>query len=416
MSAPASARSPDVVVVGAGIVGTATAWELARRGAAVTLLDRGAVSGGTTGLGEGNVLCSDKDAGPELDLTVLGLAVYDELEALLGPVARIRRKGALIVHPDERTWSAEPARAERLRAAGVTAHLLDADAVRAAEPRLTGALLGALHVPGDLQCDPRAITRALADEARRLGATVRTGAEVARVLVAGEADATPPGALAPPAGVTPSARRATGVVLADGERISAGAVVLAAGPWTRPLAEAAGVALPLEPRKGQLTRLRLPVPDEGWLRHKVVDGGYLLSVTSGGAGREISTVVETTHDGHVIVGSTRERRGFDPTVDPALEDAVRARAARLVPGIAGLPRDTTWVGFRPWLPDHLPAIGPSAVLDGLWLATGHEGAGVALGPITGRLVAGALAGEAAPLDLAPFSPDRFAGASAPAPA
>ena len=403
MSAPASARSPDVVVVGAGIVGTATAWELARRGVAVTLLDRGAVSGGTTGLGEGNVLCSDKDAGPELDLTVLGLAVYDELEALLGPVAKIRRKGALIVHPDERTWSAEPARAERLRAAGVTAHLLDAAAVRAAEPQLTGALLGALHVPGDLQCDPRAITRALADEARRLGATVRTGAEVARVVVAGEAGAAPP------------PRRATGVVLASGERISAGAVVLAAGPWTRPLAEAAGVALPLEPRKGQLTRLRLPVPDEGWLRHKIVDGGYLLSVTSGGAGREISTVVETTHDGHVIVGSTRERRGFDPTVDPALEDAVRARAARLVPGIAGLPRDTTWVGFRPWLPDHLPAIGPSAAVDGLWLATGHEGAGVALGPITGRLVAGALTGEAAPLDLAPFSPDRFASASAPSP-
>ncbi|MCW2984418.1 MAG: hcnC1, partial [Conexibacter sp.] len=109
--------APDVVVVGAGIVGAATAWELARRGVPVVLLDRGEVSGGTTGLGEGNVLCSDKDTGPELDLTVLGLAVYDELDELLGPVAKIRRKGALIVHPDARTWSAEPARAERLRAA-----------------------------------------------------------------------------------------------------------------------------------------------------------------------------------------------------------------------------------------------------------------------------------------------------------
>jgi glycine/D-amino acid oxidase-like deaminating enzyme len=409
--------APDVVVVGAGIVGTATAWELARRGVAVMLLDRGAVSGGTTGLGEGNVLCSDKDVGPELDLTVLGLAVYDELEALLGPVAKIRRKGALIVHPDERTWSAEPARAARLGAAGVTAHLLDAAAVRAAEPNLTGPLLGALHVPGDLQCDPRAITRALAEEARRLGATVRTGAEVSRVVVEGAAGGRANGAeIAHAAGDASAGGRATGVVLTGGERIAAGAVVLAAGPWTRPLAEAAGVPLPLEPRKGQLTRLRLPVPDETWLRHKIVDGSYLLSVTSGGAGREISTVVETTHDGHLIVGSTRERCGFDPTVDTALEDAVRARAARLVPAIADLPRDTTWVGFRPWLPDHLPAIGPSTLVDDLWLATGHEGAGVALGPVTGRLIAGALTGEPAPLDLTPFSPNRFAAAPTSAPA
>ena len=102
-------RSHEVVVVGAGIVGVSTAWELARRGVDVCLLDRGEVSGGTTGLGEGNVLCSDKDEGPELELARLGMAVYDELEDQLGAQARIRRKGALIVHPEESTWVAEPA-------------------------------------------------------------------------------------------------------------------------------------------------------------------------------------------------------------------------------------------------------------------------------------------------------------------
>jgi glycine/D-amino acid oxidase-like deaminating enzyme len=388
------ARAVDVAIVGAGIVGCATASECARRGLSVVLLDRGPVSGGTTGLGEGNVLCSDKDAGPELDLTVLGRALYDEVEELVGATARIRRKGALIVHPDARTWAAEPARAERLRAAGVDCVLLDADALRAAEPRLTGAVLGALQVPGDLQCDPRAIARGLAARATERGAAVRPGVAVDGVAVTGG--------------------RAVGVRLAGGETVAAGAVVLAAGPWTRPLAEAAGVALPLEPRKGQLTRLRVAAPDERWLRHKVVDGSYLLSVTSAGAGREISTVVETTHDGHVIVGSTRERCGFDPAVDTGLRDAVRERAARLVPELATLVPDTTWVGFRPWLPDHRPAIGPAGAVEGLWLATGHEGAGVALGPITGRVIAGAIAGEPPPLDLAPFAPDRFAAAAAPA--
>jgi glycine/D-amino acid oxidase-like deaminating enzyme len=373
----------DVAVLGAGIVGCATAWECARRGMSVVLVDRGAVSDGTTGLGEGNVLCSDKDAGPELELSVLGRALYGELEALIGPEARIRRKGALIVHPLVETWAAEPARAERLRAAGVECLLLDgAEAVRAVEPRLSGPLLGALHVPGDLQCDPRAIARALARiAADEHGAVVRTHTAVARM-------------------------EDGAVWFEGGERIAARDVVIAAGPWSRPLVEGIGINFPLEPRKGQLSRFRLPVPDEQFLKHKIVDGSYLLSVTSAAVGREISTVVETTHDGHLIVGSTRERSGFDPAVDLALEREVQQRAARLVPAIATLERDDAWVGFRPWLPDHLPAIGPAR--DGLWIATGHEGAGVALGPITGRIIAGALAGEPPPLDLSPFAPTRFA--------
>jgi glycine/D-amino acid oxidase-like deaminating enzyme len=112
----------------------------------------------------------------------------------------------------------------------------------------------------------------------------------------------------------------------------------------------------------------------------------------------------------VLVGSSRERRGFDVAVDGAVSEAMLARAARLMPRLRGLAVDSAWAGLRPWLPDHLPAIGPSAVAEGLWIATGHEGAGVALGPITGRVVAQAMCGEPVAADLAPFAPDRFAGA------
>jgi D-hydroxyproline dehydrogenase subunit beta len=87
---------------------------------------------------------------------------------------------------------------------------------------------------------------------------------------------------------------------------------------------------------------------------------------------------------------------------------VRACAARLVPELSALELDATWVGFRPWLPDHLPAIGPSRIAPGLWVGAGHEGAGVILGPITGRLLAQAIAGETPSVDLGPFDPDRFA--------
>lgn len=373
----------SVVVVGAGIVGCATTYELTKRGVPVTLVDRGDVSGGTTGLGEGNALCSDKDAGPELDLAVAGMPLFDELEELIGEPARIRRKGALIVHPDEDTWAAEPARANRLRAAGVKADLLSPDAVRELEPNLTGEIHGALLVPEDLQCDPRAIARGLAVWSADHGAEVRTNTEVT---------ALEPG---------------KGVHLSDGTLLPTEAIVLAAGPWSAPLAETAGLPLPVEPRKGQLTRLRLPEPDPTFLRRKIVDGSYLAALTSSAAERQISTVVETTWDGHVVVGSTRERCGFDNTIDDGLAQTVQERAATLVPEVAALIPDSSWVGFRPWLRDGLPAIGVSRVAPGLWTGAGHEGAGIQLGPITGRLLAQAITGETLELNLSPFDPDRF---------
>lgn len=376
--------------MGAGIVGAAVARELAVRGVRVALLDRGEVSSGTTGLGEGNVLCSDKAPGPELDLALAGLAVYDELEARLGERARIRRKGALIVHPEADTWASEPERLDRLRAAGVPARLVPAEEVPALEPQLTGAVHGASLFERDLQCAPRAIARALAEEAVTAGAVLRLGSPVRVIAVAGE--------------------RVVGVDL-GAERLPAGAVVLAAGPWSAPLARSAGLPLPLEPRKGQLVRLTAPRAEAPFLRHKVVDGSYLAAVASDAPGLQVSTVVETTWEGDVLVGSSRERRGFDTRASEAVSEAMLARAARLVPELRGLPRAAAWAGLRPWLPDHLPAIGPSRAVAGLWVATGHEGAGVGLGPVTGRLVAQAYCGEPLAVALAPFDPDRFAGAS-----
>jgi D-hydroxyproline dehydrogenase subunit beta len=372
----------EVAVVGAGIVGAATAWELHARGVDVALVDRGEVSGATTGLGEGNVLCCDKAPGPELDLTIAGLRVYDELEEVVGEAARIRRKGALVVHRDEATWAGEAVRVEHLRAAGAHGYLVEIDDVRRMEPELTGALAGAAFFPADLQCAPRAIARALAEPVPR----VDTGVEVEAVVV--ERD------------------RVTGVRTTEGV-LACAAAVIAAGPWSRPLAEAAGVALPLEPRKGQLVRLAAPARDERFIRHKVVEAAYLNSVASVDAGLQVTTVLETTWEGDVLVGSSRERHGFDLSVDDAVSATMLEQAFGLMPGLRGLTVDASWAGLRPWLPDHLPAIGPSRAVAGLWLATGHEGAGVALGPVTGRLIAQLYAGEAPIVDPAPFSPDRF---------
>ena len=334
--------SADVVVVGAGICGASAAFFLRERGHDVLLLDRGPVAGGSTGLGEGNVLVSDKPDGPERELAVLGRSLWMELGERF-PEARVTRKGALVLgHPD-----------------GVDVSEL--------EPALAPELV-ALYDEDELQVDPSAFTRALA-----AAVPTHEGADVASV-----------------------ARGS--VVLADGERIACEHVVVATGAWGSELTR-----LPVEPRKGQLVALAAP---PSLIRHKLVEYGYVEAAAGDDAELAIAAVIEQTlHGDEVLVGSSRERVGFDASVHEDVSGAMLARAALFVPALRSLQTRRAWCGFRPWLPDGMPAVGK--LEDGVWVSTGHEGSGVGIGPISGQLLAEAISGEPPRFDLTPFDPRRF---------
>jgi D-hydroxyproline dehydrogenase subunit beta len=342
-----SPRSADAIVVGAGICGAAAAFSLQERGLEVLLIDRGAVAGGTTGVGEGNVLVCDKRPGAERELALAGRELWLELGERF-PDARVTRKGALLLdHPD-----------------GAPAPEL--------EPQLAPGVR-VVREPDDLQVDPAGFTRALAAQLN-----VREGAAVSSI-------------------------ERGGVTLEGGERLACEHVVLATGPWAAEL-----TGLPLEPRKGQLVALAAP---PGLIRHKLIEAAYMDAVADTDEGLAIAVVVEQTPEGdEVLVGSSRERVGFEPTVRDEVIQAMLERAARFVPRLRELRVTRSWCGFRPWLPDGLPAIGPLG--EGIWTSTGHEGAGVCLGPVSGRLLAEMICGERPELDTTPFDPRRFSAARA----
>jgi glycine/D-amino acid oxidase-like deaminating enzyme len=265
----------------------------------------------------------------------------------------------------------------------VRAQTLSADEARSLEPDLTSRIASAVYYPDDAQVQPVIAAEALLASARRAGTRVVLNATVTGPIVDGRG------------GVA-------GVMTTRGE-LRADAVVVAAGPWSGEVARTLGAWLPISPRKGFILVTSRMNPR---IRHKVYDADYVGAVESDDGALQTSTVVESTASGTVLIGSSRERVGFDASLDVSIVSELATKATRLFPFLADASLMRVYCGFRPFVPDHVPVIGEDPTLPGLWYATGHEGAGIGLAPATGELLASMLCDEELELAGAPFSPSR----------
>lgn len=378
--------SPDVVVVGAGVVGAACAYHLAAAGVRVRILDRAYVASGSSGACEGNVLAWDKELERELPLALRSADLWQSLAERLPDDFEYDRKGSVVVAETDAEMIASAERAQVLAGLGVHGEVLDADGLRREEPHSAHDLPGGVLYPGDAQLEPRLATAALVRAAVALGAELQLDTEIRRIV-------------RDPSG------RATGVETANGF-VPAGAVVIAAGVWTRQLLQDCGLHVPVEPRKGQIVVLeRSPVV----FRRKLSEAGYVAAVEGGNdAALAIAMVVESTGSGTALLGSSRQQVGFDREVDISVAGAIAARAARFFPILREARALRVYAGLRPLTPDHIPIIGPFAEAPNVCVATGHEGAGIGLAPATGELVADWYTGSGTQVPLSWYSPDRFA--------
>ncbi len=419
----------DVVVIGAGLVGAATAAALAASGRRVCVVDRTGPLGGTTAAGEGNILVSDKLPGPELDLALRSAALWQVFAAEHGSALEYEAKGGVVVAHDVQQLAALRELGERQRAAGVAVEVLNGGALRDAEPRLSRHLAGGAFYPQDAQVQPMRAALAYLALARRCGAQVVGGAEVIAlettpttlIALGGPGRPTAPGGPGTPGSPggpgTPGSPggpggpgspggpggRVSAVVTSRG-RVATPVVVNAAGPWSGVVAQRLGSALPVRPRRG---RILVTEPISAVIRHKVYEADYVGAVVSDAAGRQCSAVVEGTAAGTVLIGSSRDVAGFSARPDPAALAEMARRAISLFPFLAAVRAIRAYTGFRPASPDHLPVIGADRAVPGLFHATGHEGAGIGLAPATAELITALIDGARPPADAAPFTPARF---------
>jgi glycine/D-amino acid oxidase-like deaminating enzyme len=372
-------RALDVAIVGGGIVGCACARAASRAGLRVGVFEGGRIGAGATAAAMGHLVTIDDDPA-EFALARLSMALWREW-AGWHAIER-RATGTLWLAETTAQRDAAHAKLARLRDAGLAADWLAPDALHAAEPRLARDLAGALRVPGDEVAFGPELAARLADDVRAAGGRVEEMRPVA-------------------------ALRDDGLRLADGTRVSAGHVLLAAGCDSARLWPG-DAPLPLRPRKGQLAITdRYP----GYVRHALVELGY-IDAAQGDADESVAFNVQPRASGQVLLGSSRSFSDAAPDIDARLMARMVRRAQRFLPDIGTLQVLRCWAGFRPATPDGRPVIGRIPGRARLWVATGHEGLGLTTATGTASIWLDLLLGRPPAIDPAPFSPMRFSEVAA----
>jgi glycine/D-amino acid oxidase-like deaminating enzyme len=416
-------READVVVIGGGIVGCATAYYLARRGVRPVLLERGEVADQQSGRNWGFVRQQGRDP-LEVPLMVEGNRIWRGLEAELGAAVDWVQGGNLALAATEERMGLFEQWLAVARQFGLDTRLVRGRDLEPIVPGIQGSWVGGLYTPSDGHAEPATATRAFAHAAAARGAELRAGCGARRILV--------------------TAGAVSGV-LTERDELRTRRVVCAAGAWSAPLLRTVGLHLPQRLVRATVARTTPapPITRAGVWGPAVAfrqrpDGR--LNLAAGGATDYDVTLDALRHLRLFLPNYWKNRTLFrfhvgaplwrdlrrrlpgsradthDPIGDPAPNpDKVRRSLEafqRLFPGVPGLAVERSWAGYIDATPDAIPVLGAVPAVAGLLVATGFSGHGFAMGPIAGRLMAELVLDGKPSLDLHGFRFSRFAEGAA----
>jgi D-hydroxyproline dehydrogenase subunit beta len=364
----------DVLIVGAGIVGCASACECAEAGLKVGLIEGNIPGGGATAAGMGHVVVMD-DSQAQLDLTRYSRSLWQQLIPKLPNNVEYETRGTLWVAADEEEMAEVHTKRSTYAAVGVRAEVLNAAEVATEEPRLRPGLAGGLLVPDDGVIYPPAASDWFLDRAMALGAAIFRG--------------------------SPAISAKNGELrMADGTTLHSGCIVLATGTDCTLLP-----TLPIKKRKGHLL-ITDRYPD--FLRHQLVELGYLKSAHSLDTD-SVAFNIQPRQTGQLLIGSSRQYSNEDPSAEAGILTRMLERAQSYMPDLAKLSGLRVWTGFRAATPDKLPLIGPAEGFSDdrtLWLAAGFEGLGITNAPGAARLLTDQILGRPSEISAAAYLPQR----------
>lgn len=371
-----TADTTDVVIVGGGIVGCATAYRLAKRGARVVVIEKDGIAHEASGRNRGNVRLQLRHR-LELPIALEAVDLWERADEELGFPTEYRNVGNLLVTYHDDVAAQFPAEVERHVRLGLDARVVRGNALRDLVPDISSEIVAGFLTTQDGHVNPQKATWAFASAARRAGVDIRLGLRATAIAV--------------------ESGRVRGVETDRGP-VSAPVVLNACGVRAPELLAPLGFAVPITPAKHQiLVTARMPLVTRPYLRC---------------AGPRVS--FGQTLDGTLLLGmGPAQSVGFDTTISRAHMSNIMRETIRLVPTLAAGRVVRAWAGWFEMTPDDLPIIGAMPGIEGLYLCAGFSGHGFALGPAIGRLMAELILDGTASHPIDELGIERFDRATAP---
>ena len=375
----------DVVIIGGGVIGSSVAYHLSKRKMQVLVLEKKGLVSGTSSACDGLIYLQSKKPGPHLKLAMESRKRFDSLQEELGTDIEFRSRGGMIVVETQEELEAMRLFLEEQQETGLEVTLLGTKEARELEPSLSEGVLGCTYSPLDGQVNPIALGLAFLQGAKAQGAKIY-----------------------PFTGVTGFSRKNHHLVGVKTNRgnVDTRVVVNAAGVHANEIGKMIDVEIPIRPRRGQIlvTEALPPLLTRGLLSAKYLAAKYNPFLEGS---RELGISIEQTKSGGFLLGSTREFVGFDRRTTWNAMKRIAFQTSRIIPALQHLRVIRTFSGLRPSTPDGLPILGPVHNVEGLFMAAGHEGDGIALSPITGQILAEWIAEGRPSIDVSDFSLERF---------
>lgn len=383
----------DVVVLGAGVNGMSTAYELCKRGKSVTLVDKVVMGAGASGSCDDMILLQSKKPGILLEMAFRSLELFQGLKTELPCDIEFDTHGGTILIENQDELAVMEDFAANQNKYGLEVEIIDARRLREFQPHVSERVIASTYSARDSQVNPMLLMKAFFLGASSLGLRfLRRTRPVSISQRSGHWE----------------------LRLSTGETLETGAIVNATGTWANEICRLVGFELPIAPRKGQVL-VTEQLPPLG--KTNVWSAQYIVSklrpqaaVKTGSTAAErfgLGFAFTSTHSGNYLIGSTRENVGFDNTTDPEALGLLARQVIHYFPVMKDIHFIRTFAGLRPSTADGMPVIGEVPGLPGFFMAAGHEGDGIALSPITGQVVADIVENKKPEFSLESFRPERF---------
>ncbi|MEC1550350.1 FAD-dependent oxidoreductase [Bacillus rugosus] len=359
----------DVVVIGGGIIGSSIAYYCSKSGLDVTVLEKNDLASGTTSKCDGNILAIDKDPGFDSQMSLKSQQLVHKLSDELEIPFEYRNPGSILVCENDIEMEAAQKWVQQQQEAGLDFRMLNREDLRNESSYFADDLPGGLECRTDSIINPYMLTYSLIQRAKQFGAKIHTNTDVRNLY---------------------RNRENQFIIETNNGTFTANKVINACGVWSPYIGQMLDIDIPIKPRKGHVIVASRQQPVG--LRN-VMEFGYLISKFGGERKVDpltdkygIALVFEPTQSQNFLIGSSRQFNGYDTKVNYEVIRNIARRAVRFYPKIANMTVIRTYAGLRPWTADHLPIISHVEEVPGFYIAAGHEGDGISLAAITGKLI------------------------------